>query len=166
MWREVALCAVSRKTYFTSKIAECGCSQKGLSGISKNLMGHKGKIILPSYSSGNDLANKFSDFFTKKTATIRDTIINNGSSMSDTIVMSADVKFEGQHLTHFKPATQDEVRIVVMKSPSKSCELDPLPTNLLKKVLECLLPLITRIINKSLVECYVRAYFKSHMLDH
>ena len=81
--------------------------------------------------------------------------------MSDTIVMSADVKFEGQHLTHFKPATQDEVRIVVMKSPSKSCELDPLPTNLLKKVLECLLPLITRIINKSLVESDVPAY-----LDH
>jgi hypothetical protein len=154
------LLTVSKKTYFSNKIAECGCSQKDLFRITKNLMGQKGEIILPSYSSGNDLANKFSDFFTKKTATIRDTIINNGSSMSDTIVMSADVKFEGQHLTHFKPATQDEVRIVVMKSPSKSCELDPLPTNLLKKVLECLLPLITRIINKSLVESDVPAYFK------
>ena len=29
--------------------------------------------------------------------------------MSDTTVMSADVKFEGQHQTHFRPATQDEV---------------------------------------------------------
>ena len=43
------------------------------------------------------------------------------SSMSNTIVMSA-VQFEGQHLTHFKPATRDEVRVVIMKSPSMSCE--------------------------------------------
>ena len=81
-------------------------------------------------------------------------------------MMSADVKFEGQHLIHFNPAAQDEDRIVVTKSPSKSCELDPLPMNLLKKVLECLLPLITSIINKSLVESDVPAYFKRPMLDH
>ena len=63
--------------------------------------------------------------------------------MNDTIVMSADVKFECQHLTYFRPATQDEIHVVIMNSPSKSCELDPLPTNLQKKVLECLLPFIT-----------------------
>ena len=52
-------------------------------------MGHKREIILPSYSSENDLANKFSDFFMRKTATIRDTTINNGSSMRDTILVNA-----------------------------------------------------------------------------
>ena len=77
-------------------------------------MWHKGEIILPSYSSENDLENKFSNFFTKKTAAIRDTIINNGSSISDTIVMSADVQFKSQHLTHFRPATQDEVCAVII----------------------------------------------------
>ena len=126
----------------------------------KYLWDNQGEIILPSYLSDNDVANKFHDFFTKKTATIRDTIINNGSSMSDTFVMSVDVKFEGQHLTHCKPANQDEVHVVIMKSPSNSCELDPLPTNLLKKVLECLLPWITAIINQSLVESHVPAYFR------
>ena len=80
-------------------------------------MGHKGEIILPSYSSEKVLANKFSDLFTKMTATIRDTIINNVSFISDTILMSGDAKFEGQHLTHFKPATQNEVRVVIMESP-------------------------------------------------
>ena len=52
-------------------------------------MGHKAEIILPSFSSDNDLANTLSDFFMRKTATVRDTTINNGSSMSDTVVMSA-----------------------------------------------------------------------------
>ena len=119
------------------------CGQKALFWITKNPMEHKEEIILPSYSSENDVANKFSDFFTKKTARIRDKIINNGSCMSDTIVTGADVKFEGQHLAHFKLDTQDEVRVVIMKSSSKSCAFDPLATNLLKKVLQCLLPFIT-----------------------
>ena len=47
-----------------------------------------------------------------------------------------------------------------MKSPSQFCEFDQLPMNLLKKVLECLLPLIATIINKSLGESDVSAYFK------
>ena len=54
----------------------------------------------------------------------------------------------------------DEVHVVIMKTPSKSCELDPLPMNLLKKVVGCLLPLITTIINKSMVESDLPAYFK------
>ena len=84
--------------------------------------------------------------------------------MSDTIVMSADIKFEGQHLGHFKPAIQDQVHVVIIKSPSKSCEFYQLLKNLLKKVLKCLLPLITRIKNKSLAEFDVPAYFrKAHV---
>jgi len=74
--------------------------------------------------------------------------------------MSVDIKFEGRPLTKLPPATQDEVRDIIIKSPSKSCELDPLPTYLFKEVLEYLLPLITAIINKSLVESKVPLSFK------
>ena len=56
-------------------------------------------------SPDDDLANIFSDFFTKKTAAVRATIVNNGLSISDTIVMTVYVKFEGQLLTHLRPAT-------------------------------------------------------------
>ena len=103
--------------------------------------------------------NIFSDFFTRKTATIRDTIINNVSSMSDTTVMSADIKFESQPLSHFR-FTQAEVGAVIMKSPSKSCELDPLLKKMLKKVLDCLLSLITTVIRKSVPQYDVPVFFK------
>ena len=53
-------------------------------------------------------------------------------------------------LTKFLPATEDEVKSIINSSPSKSCELDPLSTWLLKACLPELLPLITRIINTSL----------------
>jgi len=58
------------------------------------------------------------------------------------------------------PATQDEICHIIIKSSSKSCGLDPLPTYLLKEVLEYLLPLITTIINKSLAESKVPLSFK------
>ena len=61
--------------------------------------------------------------------------------------------------------TQEELRVVITNSPSNSCELYPLTTNLLKKVQECLLPLITTVINKSLVEFDVSPYFKK-MFHH
>ena len=70
------------------------------------------------------------------------------------------MKFKGQHFTHFRPVTQDEVHVVMMKCPPKSCEVDPLPKNLLKKVVVCLHHLLTTIINKSLVETNVPAYLR------
>ena len=66
----------------------------------------------------------------------------------DCIYIRTDVKCEGQHLTNDGPALQDEVSVVIMKSPSTSWELNPLAINLPKNVLECLLPLISTIINR------------------
>ena len=48
-----------------------------------------------------------------------------------------------------------------MKSPDKSCELDPIPTWLLKKCIDVLLPLVTSIINMSLSTNQVPLDFKS-----
>ena len=35
-------------------------------------------------------------------------------------------------LFNLEPASEDEVRKIIMKSASKSCDLDPIPTNILK----------------------------------
>ena len=39
---------------------------------------------------------------------------------------------------------------MINESSSKSCILDPLPTDILKKCLDCLIPVITKVINLSL----------------
>ncbi len=57
---------------------------------------------------------------------------------------------EGSLLCSFTPATTTEVNNAIMKYANKSCELDPVPTWLVKKCLPELLPLITGIINTSL----------------
>ena len=42
---------------------------------------------------------------------------------------------------------------MILATPSKSCELDPIPTDLLKHILPCVLELITDIVNLSLDNC-------------
>ena len=50
----------------------------------------------------------------------------------------------------FSEVTVEEVTKIIVKSPSKSCSLDPLPTWLLKAHLDMLAPPITTIVNSSL----------------
>jgi hypothetical protein len=63
-------------------------------------------------------------------------------SASDTTII--------HELTELRPATEEEVEKVVKGSKTKSCSLDPIPTQLLKDCLEALLPTITKLVNLSL----------------
>ena len=107
-----------------------------------------------SFSSGNSLTSKFSDFFIEKSI-----IHATNVSMNETVLVNAGVAFEGQRLTQLELSSQDEVCNIV-KSVSKSCLLDPLGKYLLKQVLDHVLPLITVIIHKSLVESTLPICFK------
>ena len=50
----------------------------------------------------------------------------------------------------FRLLLDDDVSAIVKKSPTKSCEADPIPTFLLKDILPNILPLLREIVNKSL----------------
>ena len=54
------------------------------------------------------------------------------------------------YLTCFEPATSEEVRKLILTSPTKTCALDPIPTSLLKSCVDVLLTPITNIVNLSL----------------
>ena len=53
-------------------------------------------------------------------------------------------------LGEFEPLMEDEISKVIMSMASKSCEINPVPTNLLKEILPQLIKPITKIINTSL----------------
>ena len=74
--------------------------------------------------------------------------------------MNADIRFDGNPLSRFIPVTLEEIRFIITEAASKSCSLDPLPTYLLKECIEQLLPIITAIMNQSLVKSTVPANFK------
>ena len=52
----------------------------------------------------------------------------------------------------FKKLRKENIRKLISKMKTKSCELDVLPTHILKEMLEDLLPTITKIINISLTK--------------
>ena len=58
------------------------------------------------------------------------------------------------------PITESDVERLVAVAPSKTCELDPIPTWLLKQCSSELVPLITTIINASLTKSVVPPDFK------
>ena len=99
-------------------------------------MADEGEVVLPTCSSGDSLANELSNVFIRQTAKIRNTVHTDNASMNETILMEADVAFQEQRLTELRPSTQDVVRDIITKSPPKSCGLNPLPTCLLKQLLE------------------------------
>ena len=57
-----------------------------------------------------------------------------------------------------------KVRKLLIKSPNKTCELDTIPTWLLKDCIDQLLPLVTVIINKSLTTSHVPLELKSALI--
>ena len=57
-----------------------------------------------------------------------------------------------QELTMLTPATQKEVSNLLKKSAPKTCGLDPIPTQLLKKCSSVTISVLTNIINKTLKE--------------
>jgi len=63
-------------------------------------------------------------------------------------------------LSVLKPATEEEVKKIIMSSSATTCASDPIPTSLLKSSIDILLPTITHIINRSLAEAEVPDSFK------
>jgi len=119
------------------------------------LIGTNSNVNLPHFGSANLLARKFSNVFMKKTTTIRNKIISDSPNNTCNISMDADNTFYGKMFEMFRLASEVEVEKIISKSPKKSCDLNPLPTWLLKKCVHQFFPLITAIINRSMDESVV-----------
>ena len=106
-----------------------------------------------SHESKKGLADRFVTFFSNKIAKIRNSFF---SSDLFTLPPPPDVP----NISCFKQVSQEKIRKIIMKSPTKSCLLDPWPTFLVKECLDILLPSITRLVNCSLSEGVVPDEFK------
>ncbi|PIK38247.1 putative RNA-directed DNA polymerase from mobile element jockey-like [Apostichopus japonicus] len=143
-------------------------SRRSLIGLSKpqadrsqsltfifNVHGHG--LTLPPDKDSKDLVHEFSIFFIDKITRIRASIVSEGKSKSFSLTVH---KPPSCALDMWEPATEDELKRIIMASPSKSCGLDPLPTNLLKQCVTPLLPVISTIVNNSLITGDVPSAFK------
>ena len=93
------------------------------------LMGANEKNNLPRNCPS---AQQFADFFEAKVAAVRKATGNSG--------VSTELQPATEVFDHFETCTSTEVNAVITRAASKSCEMDPIPTDVLKKFLPELLP--------------------------
>ena len=89
-----------------------------------------------------ELAEEFADFFLNKILTIRKQF----EDISPYMPTTKDIPI----LQKFAPMSEKEVKEIIMSMKTKCCELDALPTSLLKRMIDVCLPSITKIVNLSL----------------
>ncbi|XP_068742223.1 uncharacterized protein [Montipora capricornis] len=119
---------------------------------------------LPSHRNERDLANSFVDFFSDKVQRIRmrlpsatvSSCLNTCPGFSLTSVLE---------LCEFSPTSVHELSSLLKNTSSKSCVLDPIPAILMIECYDNLLPVITNIVNLSLITATVPTAFKEAVVD-
>ena len=139
------------KEYYHQLFIEKATNPKEVFSIANALLARNRISPLPECSSLVELANDFNIFFAEKIATIRDNIINtqfNGVKPTPVEPVNETATLE---MNSFSSVSEGDVEERICKLPSKSCELDPMPTPLLKQMVKVVTPVITCIINRSLL---------------
>ncbi len=116
-----------------------------------NKLLNKNKKVLPVHSNASDLANEFGSFFANKVAKIYDGIESDlGTYVVSDCVHVDDSSILCHNLVNFDLVSEDDIMKYVMKTPAKSCLLDPIPTWYLKQNATLFVPVLTDIVNFSL----------------
>ena len=137
--------AKAKSDYYTNMVSNNAESPRQLWNCTNKILHRRPAPSLPNHVSIKSLCDSFSSHFNDKISLIHSAFPDH--TFSTVNVASPRVN---SLLVSFEPATADEVKKIIMSSPNKSCELDPLPTVLLKSCLGALLKPITDIINASL----------------
>ena len=118
---------------------------KQLFNIVKKLSTPNQSSIYPEHSSDSELANQFSEFTKKKISDIVSSFASDVTFAQST-VLYPEISLNC-NLSEFIPVTEIQLQRLIKSTPPKACNLDPLPTWLLKDCLDELLPILTNIIN-------------------
>ena len=90
------------------------------------ILGKKNSTPLPSSLDSDDIPQAFSEYFTNKIITIR----NSFPPLNPTLAIDKTT-YSGKLLQTFTPVTEQFVSEILQKTVPRSCDLDPIPTELL-----------------------------------
>ena len=110
---------------------------------------------LPSDNETETLPACFSKFFMDKIVNLRSAIYSDLDVSAMHLAkedLFPDLRND-QTLQNFQPSTEEEIWKIILALSSASCNLDPIPTPLLKICIEKLLQTITQIVNSSPSSC-------------
>ena len=134
-----------KKSYITDKLDK-NSSLKDMYSIVKSLLDKQKMTILPDSKSPKELAEDFKAFFSDKIRNIRDSLNQANCDQNSSSPLPPNIT----PLDQFKPATLEELKTIISSSGIKSAPHDPLPTSLMRKNQDLLLPYWLEIVNLSL----------------
>ena len=138
------LLTYSKHQSLSKKINDLKGNTKGLYKLMANLTGVTSQNPMPQGKTDTQLAEEFAEFFIDKIDKIHQQFQNTVAYISETN--------DTPQLRKFNPVTESKVEKTINSMHSKSCELDAIPTPLLKRLIHKCLPFITKIINISLIQ--------------
>ena len=141
-----------KRNYYSSQIANCENSQRELFKMCNSLLDKPRGSSLPKSSSSLDLANRFNNYFSEKISKIRSTFCNELHSTTSKS-SNPDCRFPPSNATldNFEPVNEEKLDKIIKSAPIKTSSDDPIPATLLKSFISIFLPILTLLVNLSLL---------------
>ena len=111
-----------------------------------SLLGKCKDLPLPHGFTNQEFADSFDYFFTTKITNIRSKLTEQNLGLPDMLTEHHTIP---RGLENYQHLSCDDVAKIVLASPTKTCEADPIPTDLLKKILPSIIELLTKLVNES-----------------
>lgn len=149
----------AKRLYYSDLIEKCAGDSRKLFRVVSSLAEVKDENYWPPHSDPEQLVNKFGEFFVRKIELIR-------AEVDDTVIQPPSVEYRLPlvNFEAFHQLSEIEIRDMVIKSSNVSCELDPIPTWLLKLCADELSPIITKMVNFSLEQGFVPIPWKNSLI--
>ena len=143
----------AKKRYLSSLVHSNSSNPRNLWKTVNNLLHRGTSHPLPNSIPSASIADSFASFFTDKVSTLRlslQTLLSKSTSTQTDSSYSDATLPPTISFNLFEPATEAEIITLIQASQNKQCDLDPIPTSLLKDCVALLAPTITKLINLSL----------------
>ena len=135
----------AKSKYLADVIAENSDNPRRLWNLINNILHRIPPPALPEFTSVKSLCDHFSRYFVDKIETIRSKFPDKVQNIPQ--VQKPEIRSK---MNVFERASEDEIKKLILSASSKSCDLDPIPTSMLKNCFDILITPITHIINISM----------------
>ena len=148
----------TRDKFHKQTIEDSKNDKKSLNKAVNKLIGNVKDSVYPTFDSPQNIADSMTDYYSQKVVDIHDNIKSDNSRLD--LQLQPEIPFPGtSKLQKFSPLNSEKLTKLIMEMNSKTSILDPLPTSIVKKCLDLLLPIILHIVKVSLNE----ASFPQHL---
>ena len=132
----------AERSFFWESLADNRTNFKEIFNICNNILGRNNNLPLPLSDLNINLANNFNNYFHEKIGNIYSSLVQHNQATLETYGVEVHPPPTPPSFMEFKPISCSDSEQYIMASPTKSCELDPIPTSL-HQLASYLQPLLT-----------------------